>query len=226
MITQNDKLAEVLCRNINLLPIVARFGAHSNIGQESIKAICYKKGLDLDFFLAVLNTYSSSEYFPNSDFIDLDLLVDFLTKTHDYHKVVTIPRLQALLNELKTKLPDNKLSTTLEKYFNEYVEKLLNHIKFEEDFIFPLVKMEVNEQQKNSLKKLKKLFGQHTNVETEINDLIVVLLQHIPENSNEQLFFEILHTLTHFELEQIDHARFEDKILVPRLLKLLTHEEN
>ncbi|MCX6190183.1 MAG: hemerythrin domain-containing protein [Bacteroidetes bacterium] len=226
MITQNDKLAEVLSRNINLLPIIVRFGAHSNIGQESIKAICSGKGIDLAFFLSVINTYNSSEYFPNGDFIDLGLLVDFLTKTHDYHKIVTIPRLQSLIKELKTKLPDKKLSTILEKYFNEYVERLLNHIKFEEDFIFPLVKMGVKEQQKESLKKLKKLFSQHTNVETEINDLIVVIIQHIPEYSDEQLFFEILHTLTHFELEQIDHARFEDKILVPRLLRLLTHEEH
>lgn len=222
MITENEKLAEVLSKNINLLPIVFRFGAHSNIGQESIKTICSKKGIDLEFFLSVVNTYHSSEYFPNTDLIDLDLLVDFLTKTHDYHKGVTIPHLQKLLNELRRKLPDDKLSVTLGKYFDEYVEKLFNHIKFEEDFIFPLVKKGATEQPKDSLKKLRKLFSQHTNVETEITDLIVIILQHIPESSNEQLFFEILHTLTHFELEQIDHARFEDKILVPGIVRLLT----
>lgn len=225
MITQNDKLAKVLTKNINLLPIIYRLGANSNIGQETIKTICTKKGLNVEFFLSVINTYDSSEYFPNIDVIDINLLVEFLIKTHDYHKSITIPRLQLLLNDLKRKQPNIKMSVTLEKYFNEYVEKLLTHIKFEEDFIFPLAQKGAKEQQKDSLKKLKTLFHQHTNVETEINDLIVVIIQHIPENSDEQLFFEILHTLAHFELEQIDHARFEDKILVPRLLKLLTSEE-
>lgn len=226
MITQKDKLSDVLSRNINLLPIVFRFGISSNLGQETIEMICSKRAMDLEFFLSVINTYNSSDYFPNIDTIDLNLLIDFLTKTHNYHKGVTIPRLQGLLNELKRKLPDAKLSHTLEKYFNEYVEKLLKHISFEEDNIFPLVAksnyLEDSDGQKISSNNLKKLFNQHTNVETELSDLIVVIIQHIPANSDEQLFFEILHSLSHFELEQIDHARFEDKILVPRLLKLLT----
>ena len=41
------------------------------------------------------------------------------------------------------------------------------------------------------------------------------------ENANMQLIHDILHALSHFEQEQIDHARFEDKILVPKLLELL-----
>jgi regulator of cell morphogenesis and NO signaling len=229
MITPKDKLADVLSRNVNLLPIVFRFGIGSNIGHDTIELICSKKGLNLEFFLSVVNTYNSSDYFPSTDAVDLRMLIDFLTKTHDYLKEVSIPQLQNLMVELKRKLPDAKLSLTLEKYFNEYVEKLLQHILFEEENIFPLVtndgKPEGGDHQKVYDKNLKKLFNQHTKVETELSDLIVVIVQHIPEYSDKQLLFDILHTLSHFELEQIDHARFEDKILIPRLIELLTHKE-
>ncbi len=224
MISAKDKLADIICRNIDLLPITFRFGINSNIGQTSIDEICSGKGIDLDFFLSVINTYNSSNYFPNTDTINLKLLTDFLTKTHDYHKIITIPRLRELMHALKSKLPDKELIVTLEKYLNEYIKKLIAHIDFEENNIFPLVDIVnckgADKRDKTSLSNLKKLFSQHVNVETEIGDLIMIIIQHIPEDSSVQLYHEILHTLSHFEKEQIDHARFEDKILVPRLLKL------
>ena len=226
MIKADDKLADVVYENIDLLPIVFRFGISQNIGQSTIGEICLERNVDRDFFLSVVNTYNSVDYFPNSETTDLCLLIDFLTKTHDYHKDVTIPRLRELLRDLKIKIPETKLVNVLEEYLNSYIEKLLAHILFEEANIFPLVSKTKNRQVdapgKESLTHLRKIFSQHTNVETELSDLIIIIIQHIPDNFNVQLFHEILHTLTHFEKEQLDHARFEDKILVPRLLKQLT----
>lgn len=224
LIEADDQLCEVLGRNIDLLPIVFRFGISSNMGQSTLEEICLNKKIDSDFLLSVLNTYHSSNYFPNTESINLTLLTDFLTRTHQHHKQVTIPLLGSLMQELKIKLPDTKLTITLERYLNNYVTRLMDHIEFEEKYIFPLVGLLKANGSRSDLKtsssKLKRLFGQHNNVETEISDLIMIILQHIPENTDIQIFHDILHTLSHFEKEQVDHARFEDKILVPRLLKL------
>jgi len=226
LIDPNDKLCEVIGRNIDLLSVVFRFGISSNMGQESIAEICLKKGIDADFLVSVLNTYHSGDYFPNTETINLALLTDFLTKTHEHHKQVTIPLLHRLMQNLKERLPGTKLVVTLEKYLNEYVSKLTAHIEFEEKNIFPLVGQLSSGigtgEAKATAKKLKKLFHQHANVETEISDLIMIIIQHIPAQADLQLFHDMLHTLSHFEKEQIDHARFEDKILVPRLLELFS----
>jgi len=223
LIKADDKLCEVIGRNIDLLPIVFRFGISQNMGQATIGEICSGKDIDADFLLSVLNTYHSSDYFPNIDTINLSLLTDFLIKTHQYHKRVTIPLLYSLMQELKAKLPDTKLIITLERYLNDYVNKLNTHIEFEEKNIFPLVdKLNGNNgvgNVKTSATNLKKIFNQHANVETEISDLIMIIIQHIPANSDVQLFHDMLHTMSHFEKEQVDHTRFEEKILVPRLLK-------
>lgn len=224
MIIADDKLCDVVGRDIDLLPIIFRFGISSNMGQATINEICLEKEIDADFLLSVLNTYHSSDYFPNTETINLVYLTDFLTKTHQYHKHVTIPLLVGLMQELKVKLPDTRLVITLEKYLNDYVNKLYAHIEFEEKNIFPLVDIlsgpTVISGAKQSGKNLKKLFNQHANVETEISDLIMIIVQHIPKHADVQLFHSMLHILYHFEKEQIDHARFEDKILVPRLMKL------
>jgi regulator of cell morphogenesis and NO signaling len=224
MITASDKMCEVIGRNIDLLPIVFRFGIGAHIGQMSVDEICRQKNIDADFLLSVLNTYDSSDYFPNTETVNLCLLIDFLTRTHQYHKEVTIPHLLSLMQELKVNLPDTKLVITLEKYLNNYITGLMSHIEFEEKNVFPLVEKlsgkDPASNKKTSATNLKKLFNQHNNVETEISDLILIILQHIPKHADIQTFHAFLHSLSHFEKEQLDHARFEDKILVPRLLEL------
>ncbi len=221
MITEHDKLSDVIGRNIDLLPIIHRLGLSSNIGGRNIGDICSQNAADVNFVLIILNTYSSDNYFPKPDDLELKPLIDFLTQTHTYHKQVTIPRLNGFVQQLKQNMPDEKLLLVIEEYLNQYIKKLIQHIDFEEKDIFPLVnkKKMVDEKPVN----IKKLFRQHTNVENEISDLKTIIIRHIPQNANMDLIHDLLHTLAHFEKEQLDHARFEDKILISKLLKLLSN---
>ncbi|MBK7027782.1 MAG: hemerythrin domain-containing protein [Bacteroidales bacterium] len=221
MITENDKLSDVVGRNIDLLPIIHRLGLSSKMGERNIRQVCDDNVKDVRFVLVVLNTYSSATYFPKPEDLELNPLIEFLTQTHTYHKQVTIPRLYGFIDQLKNQMPGDKLLLIIEKYLNQYIEKLIQHIDFEELDIFPLVNKVnyVNEKSVN----IKKLFRQHTNVENEISDLKTIILRHIPQNVNMDLIHDLLHTLSHFEKEQLDHARFEDKILIPKLLKLLAN---
>ena len=97
LILPTDQLSEVISRDIDLLPVIARFGVCAGIGQLTISEVCRSRGIDPGFFLAVLNTYHTSDYFPDIESIDLVLLTNFLTETHLYHKRVTIPMLLQLM---------------------------------------------------------------------------------------------------------------------------------
>jgi regulator of cell morphogenesis and NO signaling len=220
MITENSKLSDIVSSNIDLLPILHRLGISSNIGERNINEVCAVHEKDMKFVLGILNTYASADYFPKPDDLDLKPLIDFLTETHNYHKQVTIPRLYGFVTQLKLRMPDVKLLITVEKYLNQYIKKLLQHIDFEEHEIFPLVKTGLSADVKPL--KTDKLFRQHTNVENEISDLKTIIIRHIPDNIDMNLVHDLLHTLSHFEKEQLDHARFEDKILIPKLLKALS----
>ncbi|MDP1622204.1 MAG: hemerythrin domain-containing protein [Bacteroidales bacterium] len=223
MITEKDKLSDVIGRNIDLLPIVHRLGLSSYIRENTIHEACRLKGIDLRFTLGVVNTFSAAGYLPKPEDMDLVPLIDFLTKTHDYHKQVTIPRIYGLIDQMKLAMPGEKLLIVVEKYLNQYIEKLITHIDFEEHEIFPLVVKKHARRSKAVAPNLKKLLREHTNVENEISDLKTIIIRHIPENFDMTLIHDLLHTLSHFEKEQLDHARFEDKILIPKLIALQTH---
>lgn len=220
MITENDKLSDVISKNIDLLPIIHRLGLSIAIGEQTICEVCTLRDADTRFILGILNTYSSANYFPKPEDVDLKPLIVFLSKTHEFHKQVTIPRLFASIEQLKLLMPDEKLLLVVENFLNHYIAKLIKHIDFEEKEIFPLVEQKYSSELKSPVVNLKKLFKQHTNVENEISDLKTIIIRHIPANVDMVLIHDLLHTLAHFEKEQLDHARFEDKILIPKLLAL------
>jgi iron-sulfur cluster repair protein YtfE (RIC family) len=221
MITEYTKLSDIVCNNIDLLPIIHRLGISANIGEQNISEVCRINNKDIGFTLGILNTYTASDYFPKPDELELPPLIDFLTQTHNYHKQVTIPRLYGFIDQLKKLVPNEKLLIVVEKYLNQYIKKLVQHIDFEEKDIFPLVNKKKLMDEKSL--NIKKLFKQHTNVENEISDLKTIIIRHIPQKVDMDLIHDLLHTLSHFEKEQLDHARFEDKILIPKLLKLLAN---
>jgi regulator of cell morphogenesis and NO signaling len=220
MIRKEDKLSDVICRNIDLFPVVYRFGIKSEIRQKDIAEICAEKGIETAFFLAVLNTFDSGDFFPRPADIEIGPLIGFLVSTHAYHKEVTIPYVAGLVERLKAESADKKFVLLIERYFNDYVQKLLRHIAFEESEIFPLVEAANRNRPEVSKSYLRDLFSQHENVESEITDLLTIIIRHVPENSNIRLIHDVLHALSHFEKEQVDHARFEEKILVPKLIAL------
>ena len=220
MITANTKLSDVVGNNIDLLPIIHRLGISNNIGEHTIGEVCSRNGKETGFVLGLLNTYSSADYFPKPDDLELEPLIDFLILTHTYHKQVTIPRLYGFIEQLKQLMPNEKLLIVVEKYLNQYIKKLLRHIDFEEQDIFPLVTKKGSPDDR--IVNIKKLFRQHTNVENEISDLKTIIIRHIPATIDMDLVHDLLHTLSHFEKEQLDHARFEDKLLIPKLLDLLS----
>ena len=104
MIKTTDKLYDIIVCNIDLLPIVNRFDIKSNIGQKTIATICNEKQIDAGFFVSILNTFHSPDFFPPIEKIDLQSLVFFLTNTHNYLKNVSIPKLYQLIDELKVQV--------------------------------------------------------------------------------------------------------------------------
>lgn len=223
MITGRDKLSDVISRNIDLLPITGRMGLNAQIGEQTIQEICIQHNQDVRFVLGILNTFSSADYFPKPDELNLPDLIDFLRKTHEYHKDVTIPKLTGIIEGLKYLMPDEKLLIVVERYLNQYIEKLIHHIDYEEKEIFPLATEKIDAKGRVHVSNLKKIFKQHANVENEISDLKTIIIRHIPSCVDMNLIHDLLHTLSHFEKEQLDHARFEDKILIPRLIAMQAH---
>ncbi len=228
LFTANMKMAEVVHGNYLLLPVINRFGISLGFGEMSVKAVCKKHKIDVNFFLTIINTFTHEQYFLEKKLQALNVLmiVDYLIKTHKYYVETEVPLIEKLINNLLRYLPaDKKKLTLIRKFFLDYKRELLDHLKREEEITFPYVKkvyklfkkQNLTEKEKRMLSKYSMhIFEEeHTDVDEKLYDLKNILIKYVSGDSMRDVFNEVIFELFRLEKDIKDHTRIENKILLP-----------
>jgi regulator of cell morphogenesis and NO signaling len=224
------KMAEVIHADYHLLLILSRFGINLGFGDKSVRQVCKEYGIDVEFFLEIVNTYHLKNYFPkrNLQRFSLNLIVGYLRKSHDYYLKIKIPQVALLLNQISA-VPDamGQPFQLIDRFFNEYKNELEVHIQREEDKVYPYVFMVENAFLKkdpssdivNHIRQysMDDYESEHDNVEDKLLDLKNILIKYLPVPVDSNLSQAVLFELFRLEADLRDHARMEDKILVPKV---------
>jgi regulator of cell morphogenesis and NO signaling len=124
--------------------------------------------------------------------------------------------------------PENKKSYELiQNFFREYSKELKDHIEKEEKNVHPYI-LAIDEAFKNHslssgiiarVKKdsIKKYADDHDNVEDKLFDLKNLIIRYLPPADDYTLSNAILYDLFRLERDLNDHARIEEKVLVPKV---------
>ncbi len=231
LITGSMKMAEVIHLNYHLLPVLMRFGINLGFGDKTIEQVCRDLGLDVEFLLEILNSFHNKDYFPQKHLqgFSIKLIVEYLQKSHEYYLHNKIPQIEQLLHQLFQSYQEENSSTIrlISKFFNEYKNELTDHISREESTVYPYVfrvesaflsrqpsKEMVSRIRTYSIDQFEK---DHDNVEDKLFDLKNILIKYIPAPVDPQLCHAILIELYRLENDLSDHARIEDKVLVPKV---------
>lgn len=225
MINENSKLIDVINKNYYLLPVLNRFNIRLGFGDSTLKSICIEQKLNLDFVLSILNTTNDPEYFPENTLLSFspELIINYLRKTHLYYYEFAIPNLENLLKVMLNDFEgDNTDLRILMGFYNKYKEELINHIKDEEEFFFPYVLNISNRFQNPNLKQaeIRTYEEIHANADEKLEDLKAIIIKHMKPLYKDNHCNNFLFSLYRFEKDLKDHARIEDKILMPLVKEL------
>jgi regulator of cell morphogenesis and NO signaling len=225
----DTKMTDLVHSNYLLLPVLNRFDISLGFQDKTVTDVCREQNIDVNFFLAIVNTFHQHEYFPEDELqsFSSNLIIDYLRKSHlDFIKD-SLPNIEALLNRLVEGSNSKDLQVIL-TFYHKYKEELLEHIKDEEDNAFPYVlklqkaydlgtkplPMELVQYSIQSYEK------EHTNVDEKLFDLKNIVIKYLEPNYDSKNCNEFLFKLFLFERDLTDHARIEDKILVPKVMKI------
>lgn len=227
------KMADVIIQNHHLLSVINRFGIQLGFGEKSVESICNLYDINTDFFLDIINSFNDPDFFPKQKLksYPLNLIVDYLYKTHHYYLKVKIPEINSLIEELEKSSQGDTANALklIHKFFNEYATQLNKHIQFEEENIYPYI-MELekvyNEQNEADISNfvnnnkfiIKDYATQHDNIDEKIYDIKNLIIKYISPKDNFRLCFKILGQLAHLEEDIKDHSEMENKIIVPQVL--------
>ncbi|MBK9290710.1 MAG: hemerythrin domain-containing protein [Bacteroidetes bacterium] len=227
-ISKDMKMVDVVHLNHHLIHIIHRFGIQLGFGEKTTAELCAEYGIDLPFFLEVLNTYHDPSYFPvhNLQQFAASQLITYLKRTHHDYLEYRIPEIEALLNNLMERPDlDGKSRSLLSDFFQQYKSELTRHIQNEEQIVYPYIlalerfTLSGNDDDLAYLRSLQysiqKYEEEHDDVEAKLFDLKNIIIKYIPKPKDSRLLNRILHELFELEADLNNHAHMEDLILVP-----------
>jgi DNA-binding CsgD family transcriptional regulator len=187
-------LSEVIEENHQLIPVINRFGIKLGLGDKSIGEICHSADINVEFFLAILNTFLNEDYFPERKLqkFDIQLVVKYLKQTDAYLLHGQLYNLEKHLNAfISMSDPENAQMKLIRRLFSEFKEELTKQIEQ------GLVKGDT------SLALL--------------TDLKSIIIKHISGNFNENMCYAVIFTIDSFQKDLEKHNRIREKILRPMI---------
>lgn len=210
--------------NFMLLPVVNRFGIRLGVKDKTIEELCLEQQINPDFFLAIANTYHNENYFPEEELLSFSplLILNYLTKTHRYYLEYMLPKIDKLLHHMISGCTNNcSQLMMIEKFYRNYKNELILHINDEEENTFPYIKALVSENRiPDSGYSIHVYQKEHSNVDVKLNDLKNLIIKYIEPSYDDNDCNEFLITLSSFEKDIRDHARIENKVLMPKVISI------
>ncbi|MBC8006198.1 MAG: hemerythrin domain-containing protein [Verrucomicrobia bacterium] len=233
LFNENSKLASVILKDHFLLPVINRLGIKLGFGDKTIKDVCEEKGIDINFFVEIINVFHYESYFPEKRLLDfpVTILIDYLLKTHQYYREYLMPENDRLIELFLSANPiestDNEL---VRKFYAKFNEEFLIHLSFEEREMFPYI-LDLHEVIENQ--DLRDRFNykypsfsitsfekEHSNMDDKMDDLKNIIIKYLPPNYDQNRGNAFLANLFMFEKDLKNHSRIEDHIMIPKVKQL------
>ena len=139
--SEQMKLADLIDVNFKLLNVLSRLGISLGFGENTIKEVCERQGINLNSFLLICNIYTYDSYMPSADLLagaDPATIVDYLHNSHAFYLGKEFVGLENNLSAMVEPC-DELQKKIVAKFFSDYRTQVERHFEYEEDVVFPYV---------------------------------------------------------------------------------------
>ena len=227
--TPHTKMADIVTANHSLLLVMPRLGIRLGFGEQSVKEVCDRYNLDVDFVLLIFNVYTFEGYLPDSDTLastNLQPLVPYLQSSHHYYLSERLPHIKRHLLNVAARAGD-RYGTILRQFFADYEHEVHDHFDYEEQHIFPLLEAAGSavspsrRHGKGAVPQSSHLAHNHSDLVDRLSDLTSIVLKYIPADSLTEELNELVFGIMQLSSDLEKHALLEEKILIPYIGQIL-----
>ncbi len=216
--SKDDTLIDIIREDFNILPILSRFSITLGFGSRSIEDICRDNNIATDLFLLIINFIFSKK-------IDLDSvsltsasgLVDFLQNSHDYFLSYKFPHIR---NNLILALDKNhqEINPAIIRFFDEYVNEVANHFKYEETTVFPYIRSLTQDRHTTDY-NINTFSKNHKEISDNLVELKNIILRAY-KTAIPYRMYDVLVDLYNCDEDLRTHTDIENHILVPLIRRI------
>jgi regulator of cell morphogenesis and NO signaling len=196
-------------------------------GNKSLTQACEEKGVDKVFFIQQLETLAQTPVSGAMNFKEWELsfLSDYIINTHHKFVLKNLPELVFYTQKIAAVHGDHHPELIeVAELFTKINEELLQHLKNEEEVLFPAIKLAASnitpEVKSTIVSEITRMNGEHEFAGGAMDKINVLTNNYfIPEDAC-NTYRVSLKLLEQFEDDLHIHVHLENNILFPKALKL------
>jgi regulator of cell morphogenesis and NO signaling len=196
-------------------------------GKQSINDACQENGIDSKVLELQIEELQMTPLSPSQDFNqwELPFLTDYIVNTHHKYVLKSLPELMFYTQKIADVHGDNHPELVeIASIFSQINSELLQHLKNEEEVLFPAIKKASSESdtivRKIIASEIERMEGEHDFAGGAMDKINVISKQyHLPEDAC-NTYSVAFKLLEQFEDDLHVHVHLENNILYPKALKL------
>ena len=215
-----DKLISLIRDNYNVLQALGSFGISLGFGDNTVRWVCEKNGIDTYTFLCVVNFMVNGCEVVDMDVEKLSVptLLHYLRECHVYYLDFQLPFIRS---ELVESIDENdRVGRLILKFYDEYEKEIRHHMTYEEHALFPYVESLLKGEPLSDY-SIETFSKRHGAVDKTLKELKSIIIQYLPANkalSNK--LNATLYDIYNNEEWLRQHCKVEDCIFVPAIRRM------
>lgn len=214
-----DQMLSLIRDNYNVLQSLSAFGIGMGFGNKTVKEVCDAHSVDTFTFLAVVNLTINGYHSQNDvHHLDVRTLLRYLRASHRYYIDFQLPFLRKELVEALTR--GDRLGDLIIKIFDEYARFITQHMKFEEQHLFPYVESLLNGDHKEGY-DIETFSKHHDQTGEKLKELKSIIIKYLPSDPIQgHMLTATLYDIYNLEEWLALHANVEESIFIPAIRNL------
>ena len=219
---ETDRMSDLICNNYPMLLVLSRFGLSLGFGDRTIREVCQNNGVDVTTFLTVVNLLVTDEpelFTVTHKQLSVEALVNYLHRSHDYFLDFRLPAIRRKLIEA-IDCSHSDIAFAIIRFFDEYVAEVRKHMMYEEDTVFPYVRLLLSGEV-DAHYNISVFQKQHNQVEAKLTELKNIIIKYYPAGGSNELN-SVLFDIFSCAQDLASHNYIEDHLFIPVITEIET----
>lgn len=217
------KISDIIKENPSILLVLEHFGINDVLHDKNVSQLCRSYDIEENLFISICNLYNGFQSVDaaNLQIVSIPSILRFLNNSHSFYLNEKYTEIAGFIKILGTKVNQKEVKL-IESFFNEYFNEVREHLNYEETIVFPYFTRIIENKNISDQKNFSTAtyLNHHTDIETKLEDLKNLLLEHLRINDKADVKRKLLFSLFELEFDLKIHSLIEEQILIPLALLL------
>ena len=222
LVYEDMPLSEVVEENVELIPVLERFGIMLGLSDRTVGQICVMKGIDAGFFLSVVNNFLNPDYFPEKQLktSGIGVIADYLLRSEKYYMEYQLPNIEAHLGRLINGCPSSQALGLLRILLSSFRESLSRAVEYDTREWLPYC-ASLSAGGKSNVADAPR-YDDSAYVEgiNILHEMKGVMVRHLSGDYDRNLCYAVIFSISSMEKDISMHHRIRDRILYPLVASL------